>query len=131
MVNQQLVLQSVILEGCQKHDYLYLAQLENVPPDCPRIKICWTCHAYYLEISTIPAKTEPVQQQMSAQRQHVEEISHMIDNYCKTGVSTDAVLKLGQSSKCTNVSCLCSLTSSRLVSVIVGTPRTETPVWWT
>ncbi len=57
----------------------------------------------------------------------MEEISHMIDNDCKTGVSTDAVLKLGQSSKCTNVSCLCSLTSSRLVSVIVGTPRTEDP----
>ena len=76
-------------------------KIEDIPEDCPFIKICCTYQAYSSSISTVPLHSDPDRSLMTvphkdAHMQYGATVIEMLDKDRTTAVSTDAVLKLGQ-----------------------------------
>ena len=79
----------------------WAVKMEDIPPDCPFIKICCTYQVFDLNQGTIPAQADPTKPQITrpgkdAEKEHCKELALVLDKDRKTGISTDAVLKLGQ-----------------------------------
>ena len=82
--------------------YLYWPiQLEKIPPKCPFIKIFCTFQAYDPNDAVISTQQSPTQPQEAsptkAQLHYGDELVQTLDKDRKEGVSTDAILKQGQS----------------------------------
>ena len=83
-------------------------QLEKIPPQCPFIKIFCTFQAYEPNDTFISTQESPTQEEPSptqpletaptkAQLQYGDDLAHTLDKDRKEGISTDAILKQGQS----------------------------------
>ncbi len=83
--------------------FTWNVKTEDIPQDCPFIKICSTYQAYDWKTGIVPPSTSPAQAQVvaagpcqEAQTQYGEMMIEVLDKDRKTGVSTDAVLKQGE-----------------------------------
>ncbi len=73
--------------------YSWRISVDVIPRNCLFIKMCCTYQAYNWNTGTVPARTIP---RKEAQIQYQEMVIDRLDKDRIAGVSTDAVLKLGQ-----------------------------------
>ncbi len=84
-----------------KYIYTWRMPVDVIPQNCPFITICCTYQVYDWSIGTVPASSSPAQSQITVPRkeartQYSDVVVDTLDQDRKAAVSTDAVLKLGQ-----------------------------------